>query len=75
MSAFFSGLWAKLALVVAGAAIVAGILLKVRSDGRSSAFSEVAHRNVEIKHEQLEAANRRPASRDELRDRMRNGTF
>ncbi len=54
---------------------VAAILLGARQAGRNAERVERMRRNIEVQHDQLEAAARRPRDRGELARRMRDGTF
>ena len=59
----------------AAAAAVLAVLLGARQSGRTAERVEHLKINAEIRREQLEAATRRPADRDQLAGRMRDGTF
>ena len=54
---------------------VAAILFRAREAGRNAERVERLRRNIEVQHDQLEAAARRPRDRGELTGRMRDGTF
>ena len=60
-------------LAVMGA--VAAILLRARQAGRNAERVERMRRTIEVQHDQLDAASRRPRDRDELARRMRDGSF
>ena len=60
-------------LAIIGA--VAAILLRAREGGRNAERVERLRRNIEVQHDQLEAAARRPRDRGELTGRMHDGTF
>jgi hypothetical protein len=60
-------------LAAAGAA--AAVLFRARQAGRNAERVETMRRTVEVQHDQLEAASRRPRDRGELARRMRDGTF
>lgn len=70
---------APFALRLAGFAAVIGailaVLLGARQAGRNAERLDRMHKTLEIQREQLEAATRRPRDRDELIERMRDGTF
>ena len=59
----------------AAAAAVLAVLLGARQSGRNAERVEHLKINAEIRREQLEAATRRPADRDELAERMRDDSF
>jgi len=65
----------KLAGLFAIIGAVAAILLRAREAGRNAERVERLRRNIEVQHDQLEAAARRPRDRDELTCRMRDGSF
>jgi len=65
----------KLAGLFAIIGAVAAILLRAREAGRNAERVERLRRNIEVQHDQLEAAARRPRDRDELTGRMRDGSF
>ena len=60
-------------LAVIGA--VAAILFGARQAGRNVERVERMRRTIEVQHDQLDAASRRPRDRDELARRMRDGSF
>jgi hypothetical protein len=60
---------------LAAAAAVAAVLFGARQAGRNAERIETIRRTVEVQHDQLEAATRRPRDRGELARRMRNSTF
>ena len=70
---------APFALRLAGMAAVIGailaVLLGARQAGRNAERIARMRKTLEIQREQLEAATRRPRDRDELIERMREGTF
>jgi hypothetical protein len=53
----------------------AAILLGARQAGRNAERVERMRKTIEVQHDQLDAASRRPRDRDELARRMRDGTF
>lgn len=67
------------ALRVAGFAAIIGavlaVLLGARQAGRNAERLDRMRKTMEIQREQLEAASRRPRDRDELIERMRDGSF
>ena len=65
----------KLAGIFAMIGAVAAILLGVRQAGRNAERVERMRRTIEVQHDQLDAASRRPRDRDELARRMRDGSF
>ena len=65
----------KLAGFVAILGAVAAILLGARQAGRNAERVERMRRTIEVQHDQLDAASRRPRDRDELARRMRDGRF
>ncbi len=65
----------KLAGLFAIIAAVAAILLGARQAGRNAERVERMRRTIEVQHDQLDAASRRPRDRDELARRMRDGSF
>ena len=70
---------APFALRLAGFAAIIGavlaVLLGARQAGRNAERLDRMRKTMEIQREQLEAASRRPRDRDELLERMRDGTF
>jgi len=60
---------------LAMAAAIAAVLLGARQAGRNAERVERMRRTIEVQHDQLEAAARRPRDCDELARRMRDGTF
>mgnify|MGYP001411013309 FL=1 len=60
---------------LAAAAAAAAVLLGVRQAGRNAERVERMKKTIEVQHDQLEAAARRPRDRDELARRLRDGTF
>ena len=54
---------------------VAAVLLGARQAGRNAERVERMRRTIEVQHDQLDAASRRPRDRDELARRMRDGSF
>jgi hypothetical protein len=60
-------------LATAGA--VVAVLAGARQSGRNAERVQTMRRTIEVQHEQLEAATRRPRDRGELARRMRDGTF
>ncbi len=79
MIAFLGRLLAPYAIKLAGIfaimGAVAAILLGARQAGRNAERIERMRRTIEVQHDQLDAASRRPRDRDELARRMRNGSF
>ena len=79
MIGFIAKLLAPYALKLAGFAAILGavaaVLLGARQAGRNAERVEQMRKTIEVQHDQLEAAARRPRDRDELIDRMRNGSF
>ena len=65
----------KLAGLFAIIGAVAAILLGARRAGRNAERVERIRRTIEVQHDQLDAASRRPRDRDELARRMRDGSF
>ena len=65
----------RLAGLIAVMGAVAAILLRAREAGRNAERVERLRRNIEVQHDQLEAAARRPRDRSELTGRMRDGSF
>ena len=57
------------------AASVAAVLFGARQAGRNAERVEAMRRTVEVQHDQLEAATRRPRDRGELARRLRDGSF
>jgi len=70
---------APFAIRLAGMAAVIGailaVLLGARQAGRNAERIARMRKTMEIQREQLEAASRRPRDRDELIERMRDGSF
>jgi len=66
-------------LRVAGAAAIMGAIVAAlfgaRQSGRNAERIQQMRKTIEVQRDQLEAATRRPRDRDELIDRMRNGSF
>ncbi len=60
---------------LAAAAAVAAVLLGARQAGRNAERVERMRKTIEVQHDQLEVAARRPRDRHELARRMRDGTF
>ena len=60
---------------LAAATGVAAVLFGARQGGRNAERIENMRRTVEVQHDQLDAASRRPHDRGELARRMRDGTF
>ena len=60
---------------LAAAAAVTAVLFGARRAGRNAERVENMRRTIEVQHDQLEAATRRPRDRGELAHRMRNSTF
>jgi hypothetical protein len=54
---------------------VTAILLGARQAGRNAERVERMPKSIEVQHDQLDAASRRPRDRDELARRMRDGRF
>ena len=79
MIGFIAKLLAPYALNLAGFAAILGavaaVLLGARQAGRNAERVEQMRKTIEVQHDQLEAAARRPRDRDELIDRMRDGSF
>jgi hypothetical protein len=65
----------KLVGIFAITGAVAAILLGARKAGRNAERVERMRRTIEVQHDQLEAASRRPRDRNDLADRLRNGRF
>ena len=65
----------KLAGLFAIIGAVTAILLGARQAGRNAERVERMRRTIEVQHDQLDAASRRPRDRDELARRMRDGSF
>ena len=65
----------KLAGLIAIIGAVAAILLGARQAGRNAERVDRMRRTIEVQHDQLDAASRRPRDRDELARRMRDGSF
>ena len=64
--------------IMAYAAIISAIILALigaRNSGRNVERVDQLRKILEIQREQLEAANHRPRNRDELAERMRDGSF
>jgi hypothetical protein len=59
---------------LAAAAAVAAVLFGARQAGRTAERIANMRRTVEVQHDQLEAASRRPRDRGELARRMRDGS-
>lgn len=57
------------------AASVAAVLFGARQAGRNAERVDAMRRTVEVQHDQLEAATRRPRDRGELARRLRDGSF
>ena len=76
---FILGLWRKaLGLILTAAAILLFLLNLRRAGeraGRAAERLEVRERNDAIHRQMLDAAARRPANRDALADRLRDGRF
>lgn len=60
---------------LAAAAAAAAVLLGARQVGRNAERVERMKKTIEVQHDQLEAATRRPRDRDELARRLRDGSF
>jgi hypothetical protein len=60
---------------LAAAGAVLAVLAGARQSGRNAERVQIMRKTVEVQHEQLEAASRRPRDRDELARRMRDGSF
>jgi hypothetical protein len=79
MIALIGQFLAPFTLRLAGLAAVIGavlaVLLGARQAGRNAERLDRMRKTLEIQREQLEAATRRPRDRDELLERMRDGTF
>ena len=60
---------------LAAARAVAAVLFGARQAGRIAERIENMGRTVEVQHDQLEAASRRPRDRAGLAIRMRDGTY
>ncbi|EDP61595.1 hypothetical protein BAL199_07913 [alpha proteobacterium BAL199] len=65
----------KLAGLFAIIGAVAATLLGARQAGRNAERVDRMRRTIEVQHDQLDAASRRPRDRDELARRMRDGSF
>jgi hypothetical protein len=70
---------APYALRFAGLAAILGavgaVLFGARQAGHNAERVEQMGKTIEVQRDQLEAAARRPRDRDELIDRMRDGSF
>ena len=79
MIGFIGRLLAPYALKLVGLAAILGavaaILLGARQAGRNAERVERMRKTIEVQHDQLDAASRRPRDRDELARRMRDGSF
>lgn len=79
MIAILGRLLAPYALKLAGLFAIIGavvaILLGARQAGRNAERVERMRRTIEVQHDQLDAASRRPRDRDDLARRMRDGSF
>ena len=75
MLAFLRPFAFKIAIVAAGALAVLAVLFGARQAGRTAERVDNLRRSVGAKDAQLEAATRRPRTRDELLDRLRSGEF
>lgn len=62
----------RIGAALAAAAAVAVVLLGARQAGRAAERADALRKTLEIKNAQLDAANRRPNSRDALVDRLRS---
>lgn len=60
---------------LAAAGAVAAVLLGARQAGRNAERVAMWKKTIEVQHDQLQAATRRPRDRDELARRLRDGTF
>jgi hypothetical protein len=60
---------------LAAAAAVAAVLFGARQAGRNAERVENMRRTIDVQHDQLKAASRRPRDRNELARRMRDGFF
>ena len=65
----------RIAAALAVAAAVAAVLLGARHAGRTAERVDALRKVLEIKNDQLAAANRRPRDRDELAHRLQRGDF
>ena len=65
----------KLAGLFAIIGAVAATLLGARQAGRNAERVDRMRRTIEVQHDQLDAASRRPRDRDELARRMRDGSY
>jgi hypothetical protein len=65
----------KLAGLFAIIGAVVAVLLGARQAGRNAERVERMRKTIEVQHDQLDAASRRPRDRDELSRRMRDGSF
>ena len=79
MIAIIGRLLAPYALKLVGLFAIIGavtaILLGARQAGRNAERVERMRKTIEVQHDQLDAASRRPRDRDELARRMRDGRF
>ena len=79
MIALIGQFLAPYALRLAGFAAIMGavgaVLFGARQAGRNAERVEHMRKTIEVQRDQLEAAARRPRDRDELIDRMRDGSF
>jgi hypothetical protein len=77
--AIIGRLLAPYALKLVGLAAILGavgaVLLGARQAGRNAERVERMRNSIEVQHDQLSAATRRPRDRDELARRMRDGSF
>ncbi len=79
MIAIIGRLLAPYALRLIGLAAILGavsaVLLGARQAGRNAERVERMRKSIEVQHDQLVAATRRPRDRVELARRMRDGSF
>jgi hypothetical protein len=65
----------RIAGLLAMLGAVAAVLLGSRQAGRNAERVERMRKTIEVQSEQLDAASRRPRDRDQLRRRLRDGSF
>ena len=72
---FFAPYALRLVSFAAIIGAVAAVLLGARQAGRNAERVDRMRKTIEVQRDQLDAAARRPRDRDELIDRMRDGSF
>ncbi len=79
MTAIIGRLLAAYALKLVGLAAILGavaaVLFGARQAGRNAERVERIRRTIEVQHDQLDAASRRPRDRGDLARRMRDRSF